>query len=29
MGGTQIYYRVTTRIVGPRNTISYVQAMVN
>jgi Tfp pilus assembly protein PilX len=28
-GGTQIYYRVTTRIVGPRNTTSYVQVMIN
>jgi len=28
-GTTQIYYRITTRIVGPRNTISYVQVMVN
>jgi len=25
---TQYYYRITTRIVGPRNTISYVQAIV-
>lgn len=28
-GTTQIYYRITTRVVGPRNTISYVQVMVN
>ena len=25
---TQIYYRITTRIVGPRNTISYTQAII-
>lgn len=25
---TQIYYRITSRIVGPRNTVSYVQAIV-
>ena len=27
-GATQIYYRITTRIEGPRNTVSYVQAVV-
>ncbi|MDP2241103.1 MAG: hypothetical protein Q8K18_13205 [Burkholderiales bacterium] len=26
---TQIYYRITTRVVGPRNTVSYVQVVVN
>lgn len=26
---SQIYYRITTRVVGPRNTISYVQVQVN
>jgi type IV pilus assembly protein PilX len=26
--GNQVYYRVTTRIVGPRNTVSYVQALI-
>jgi Tfp pilus assembly protein PilX len=26
---TQIYYRVTARVTGPRNTVSYVQVMVN
>jgi hypothetical protein len=26
---TSIYYRITSRIVGPRNTISYVQAIVS
>lgn len=25
---TQYYYRITSRVVGPRNTISYVQAIV-
>ena len=25
---TAIYYRITSRIVGPRNTVSYVQAIV-
>lgn len=25
---TQYYYRITSRIVGPRNTVSYVQAIV-
>lgn len=25
---TQYYYRITSRVVGPRNTISYVQAVV-
>lgn len=25
---SQIYYRITTRIAGPRNTVSYVQAIV-
>jgi type IV pilus assembly protein PilX len=28
-GATQIYYRITTRVVGPRNTTSYVQVVVN
>ena len=27
-GGTQIYYRITTRIVGPRNTVRFAQAFV-
>jgi len=26
---SQIYYRITARITGPRNTVSYVQVMVN
>ena len=26
---SQIYYRITARVTGPRNTVSYVQAMVN
>jgi Tfp pilus assembly protein PilX len=26
---SQIYYRITTRVIGPRNTVSYVQVMVN
>ncbi len=26
---TQIYYRITARVVGPRNTVSYVQVVVN
>ena len=25
---TQYYYRITTRIVGPRNTVSYIQTIV-
>lgn len=25
---TQYYYRITTRVVGPRNTISYIQTIV-
>jgi hypothetical protein len=25
---TQYYYRITTRTVGPRNTVSYVQTIV-
>ncbi len=25
---SQVYYRVTTRIVGPRNTVSYIQTIV-
>jgi type IV pilus assembly protein PilX len=24
----QVYYRITTRVVGPRNTVSYVQTIV-
>lgn len=27
-GSTQVYYRITARIAGPRNTVSYVQAMI-
>jgi len=27
-GSTQVYYRITSRILGPRNTVSYVQAVV-
>jgi len=27
--GTVILYRVTVRITGPRNTVSYVQAVLN
>jgi len=26
---SQIYYRITARVTGPRNTVSYVQVMVN
>jgi len=26
---SQIYYRVTARVTGPRNTVSYVQVMLN
>lgn len=26
--GSQVYYRITSRIAGPRNTVSYVQAIV-
>ena len=26
---SQIYYRITTRVTGPRNTVSYIQVMVN
>lgn len=26
---SQIYYRITARVTGPRNTVSYVQMMVN
>lgn len=26
---TQVYYRITARVTGPRNTVSYVQVMVN
>lgn len=25
---SQVYYRITSRVVGPRNTVSYVQAIV-
>jgi Tfp pilus assembly protein PilX len=28
-GTSTVYYRVTVRIVGPRNTVSYVQAVLN
>ena len=27
-GGTQYYYRVTARIVGPRNSVRYIQTLV-
>jgi Tfp pilus assembly protein PilX len=27
-GTTQLYYRVTARVVGPRNTVSFVQAVI-
>jgi hypothetical protein len=27
-GAAQIYYRITTRITGPRNTIRFIQAYV-
>lgn len=27
-GTSQVYYRITTRVVGPRNTVSYVQVVV-
>ena len=27
-GSSQPYYRITTRVMGPRNTVSYVQAFV-
>jgi Tfp pilus assembly protein PilX len=27
-GKAMIYYRITSRVVGPRNTVSYVQSMV-
>jgi hypothetical protein len=27
-GSSQTYYRITTRIAGPRNTVRYVQAWV-
>jgi hypothetical protein len=27
-GKTALYYRVTVRILGPRNTLSFVQAML-
>jgi hypothetical protein len=26
--GSQVYYRITSRIAGPRNTVSYIQAIV-
>ena len=28
-GTSSVYYRVSVRIQGPRNTVSYVQAMLN
>jgi hypothetical protein len=28
LGSSQTYYRITTRITGPRNTVRYVQAWV-
>ena len=28
-GTSQVYYRITARVDGPKNTLSYVQAMVN
>lgn len=27
-GSTQVYYRITTRIAGPKSTVSYVQAII-
>jgi hypothetical protein len=24
----RVYYRITTKVIGPRNTVSYVQAVV-
>lgn len=27
-GSTQVYYRVTARIAGPKNTVSYVQSII-
>jgi Tfp pilus assembly protein PilX len=27
-GSTQVYYRITSRIVGPKNTVSYIQSIV-
>ncbi len=27
-GGVQVYYRITVRIAGPRNTVNYVQAII-
>ena len=29
IGTSQVYYRITARVDGPKNTVSYVQAMVN
>jgi hypothetical protein len=26
-GDKQVYYRITARVTGPRNTLSYVQAI--
>lgn len=28
LGSTQIYYRISVRMVGPRNTVSYIQTIV-
>jgi hypothetical protein len=27
-GTSQVYYRITTRIAGPKSTVSYVQAII-
>ena len=27
-GSSQVYYRITVRTTGPKNTVSYVQAMI-
>ena len=27
--GEQVYYRITSKVVGPRRTVSYVQAVVS
>lgn len=27
-GSSQVYYRITTRITGPRNTVRYLQTFV-
>jgi hypothetical protein len=28
-GSSQVYYRITARVDGPKNTVSYIQTMVN